>query len=487
MSEKPPEPPDDNEPEELSPAKKRRLKLAYTHGMKMAQSGNYDYAVDMFCQCVSGDPSNVDYIKQLTNTLHKKYGDNKKGDKMAGMKTMGPKATVKKCSVKKDWKGIFKPALEVLKVNPWDVTTLLELAAACENLGHEECELAWLRAALDYDMKDPNINKKAGMALARQKHYDQAIICWRRVEQAQPDNEEARKMIGQLSVERTINKGGLDTAEKASQTRTNLNDPDQKSGLNDTRDTSGGGQVEEGEERKTQEELALDTIKQNPADAGNYLHLSELYLSKSKYEEAENILKKGLEATGGDFKVVERLEDVQVERRQRELAAAEEKLAKQPTDENKLVKQKLRNELYKFELDVFRSRSDRHPEDATLAAELGLRLEKCGQAKEAITAYQRARNDPNVKGPVLMGLARCFVAIKQLKLGMNHLVEACEVIPDSDTDNKKEALYLAGKLALKMSDVEKANAYLGQLAGIDFSYKDVSDLLDKLNEMEDTE
>ena len=486
MSEKPSEPAVEDAPAELSPAKKRRLKLAYTHGMKMAQSGNYDYAVDMFCQCVAGDPSNVDYIKQLTNTLHKKYGDNKKGDKMAGMKTMGPKATVKKCSVKKDWKGLFKPALEVLKVNPWDVPTLLELASACEHLNHEECELAWLRAALDFDMKDPNINKRAGEALERQKHYDQAIMCWRRVEQAQPENEEARKKIGQLSVERTINKGGLDSAEKASQTKTNLNDPDKKDGLADNRDSSGGGQAPEGE-RKSQEELALDSIKENPADAGSYLHLSELYLSKDKYEEAENILKKGLEAVPGDFSIVERLEDVQVERRQKQLETAKQKYQKQPTDENKLVIQKQRNELNKFELDVFRSRSDRQPEDATLAAELGLRLERCGQFKEAITAYQRARNDAEVKGQVLMGLARAFVQIKQVKLGMNHLVEACEVIPDSDADNKKEALYLAGKLALQIGDAEKANAYLGQLAGIDFGYKDVSDLLDKLNEMDDTD
>ena len=53
-------------------------------------------------------------------------------------------------------------------------------------------------------------------------------------------------------------------------------------------------------------------------------------------------------------------------------------------------------------------------------------------------------------------------------------------IPDRDADNKKRALYLAGRLALFLKNVEIAEKHLTALAGLDFSYKDVSALLDKI-------
>jgi len=52
------------------------------------------------------------------------------------------------------------------------------------------------------------VNRKAAEALTRLGQFDQAISCWRRVEQAKPGDEEASKAISKLSVERTIQKGG---------------------------------------------------------------------------------------------------------------------------------------------------------------------------------------------------------------------------------------------------------------------------------------
>src|SRR4029077_2768580 len=50
--------------------------------------------------------------------------------------------------------------------------------------------------------------RKAADTLTRLGQFDQAISCWRRVEQAKPNDEEAGKAISKLSVERTIQKGG---------------------------------------------------------------------------------------------------------------------------------------------------------------------------------------------------------------------------------------------------------------------------------------
>ena len=65
-------------------------------------------------------------------------------------------------------------------------------------------------------------------------------------------------------------------------------------------------------------------------------------------------------------------------------------------------------------------------------------------------------------------------------LGKNHYEGAIQEIPDRDAENRKEALRLAGRLALHLRNLDAATQYLGTLAAMDYTYKDVAELLDKL-------
>jgi hypothetical protein len=68
---------------------------------------------------------------------------------------------------------------------------------------------------------------------------------------------------------------------------------------------------------------------------------------------------------------------------------------------------------------------------------------------------------------------------------MRHYEQANEEIPDRDADNKKLTLYRAGRLALSLKNLEVAERYLTTLAGMDFSYRDVAELLDKIAKLKD--
>ncbi len=48
----------------MSPAKRRRLQQLFEHGSKAAKQNNYDYASNLFGQCVVGDPGNRIYARQ---------------------------------------------------------------------------------------------------------------------------------------------------------------------------------------------------------------------------------------------------------------------------------------------------------------------------------------------------------------------------------------------------------------------------------------
>ena len=55
----------------LSPAERSRVMKCYATGMQALQ-GNVDYAVDMFAQCVIGDPGNAIFLQKLLESLKRK-------------------------------------------------------------------------------------------------------------------------------------------------------------------------------------------------------------------------------------------------------------------------------------------------------------------------------------------------------------------------------------------------------------------------------
>ena len=63
---------------------------------------------------------------------------------------------------------------------------------------------------------------------------------------------------------------------------------------------------------------------------------------------------------------------------------------------------------------------------------------------------------------------------------MSYYRDAIEEITERDPDNRKRTLYLAGKLAVYLGDLDNGDKWLSELAKLDFAYKDVSALLDRI-------
>ncbi len=153
---------DDTQP---SPATRKRLQKAFEAGNLQMRQENHDYATELFTQCVACDPGNAVYIQSFLANLKQKYKNNKKGSGLAFLRTAGLRSMVKKAQVQKDWANVVKSGLEVLKSNPWDLGTLKTMAAACEEMGHGESQLHYLKMAQDHSPRDPEINKLCAKAL----------------------------------------------------------------------------------------------------------------------------------------------------------------------------------------------------------------------------------------------------------------------------------------------------------------------------------
>ena len=466
----------------ITPAKRKRLQQCFNHAGQKAAQNDFDYATELFTQCVLGDPGNALYLRSFLGNLQKKYDNNKKGAKLSGMRTRGSWASMKKSQMRKDWHAVLKNCVEILKVNPWDSSALMAMAAAGEEMELDETPLILLMNAFNSAPKDAEVCRACARALTLRKNYDQAIACWHRVELLKPKDEEAAKQIGNLQVEKTIDRGGYEDAESSHDVATD------KQAL----DGQNGASEQTGSKPDSSQQKLERAIRKDPSDMEPYVELSEAYFRDEAYEKAEEVLTRAYEASSGNPDIREKLEDAQLRNLRMQIRAAEKERKAAKGDETKSdgarkKHHRLRKQFDLKSLEVCQNRVERYPNDLTAKYNLGDFCQRAGKFKEAIANFQQARNDPRWKGRCLLKLGQCFVQIKQYRLAVTQYDAAIAEIPDRDADTKKEALYCAGRLAIGLKEPDMAEKHLTALAAMDFSFKDVSALLDKVAEIRDNE
>jgi tetratricopeptide (TPR) repeat protein len=470
----------------VSGAVRQRLQAVFEHAKRSAEKADYDYTHDLYSQCLVEDPANIIYLQHFLGNLSQKYGNNRKGSRFAALKTKSSRMTLNKAASKGQWKEAFTAACEALKSNPWEVNTLLDMADAYQQIGSDECQLYALRWALDAAPKDINVNRKAADALARLGQFDQAISCWRRVEQAKPNDEQAAKAISKLSVEKTIQKGGYnEELLKASSDSHELAEAVRERVTQARPDTNAS--AAKLDTQTGQEKELLAAIEAKPADLENYLHLADVFTAQNRYREVVDILSRALAASGGgDLQIRERLEDANLRRAQHQVDVAQRRAEQDKTEEAADLARRMAAQGNQIELEVFAARASRTPGNSLLQYELGLRLKRAGKFKEAIQAFQAARGETRQKALVELHLGESFQYIRQFRLALSSYEAAVQASDSADSETKKLALYRAGVLAAELNDRERAEKHLTQLAAIDFGYRDVADRLDKLAALRDS-
>jgi tetratricopeptide (TPR) repeat protein len=467
----------------VSAAVRQRLQSVFEHGKRSAEKSDYEYAHDLFSQCLVEDPANLIYLQSFLGNLAQKYGNNKKGSRFSGLRTKTTRMTLNKAAGKGQWREAFTAACEALKANPWETSTLLDVADAYHEIGSDECQLFTLRWALDATPKDITVNRKAAEVLTRLGQFDQAIACWQRVEQAKPNDEEATKAISKLSVEKTIQKGGYNeellkgNASESKELEASVRERVTQGRAQSTKTpTAPSAKADGGRENEL-----LAAIEAKPEVVSNYVELADVFSAQNRLREASEILGRALEASGGgDLHVREKLEDAQLRRAQHQLAVAQQRSERDKTPDAADLAKRMAAQVNQIELEVYAARVSRTPGNSMLQYELGLRCKKAGKFKEAIQAFQAAREESRQKALVQLHLGECFQYIKQFPLALASYEVAVQSADDFQTDTKKLALYRAGVLAAELKNREKAEKYLTQLAAVDFGYRDVAERLDKL-------
>ena len=243
------------------------------------------------------------YVKQFLDNLVKKYNDNKKG---AGF-TSGPKIKLLQGQLARrpptprtTWASI-KTGLEMLKINPWDVSTLTAMADACDALQFRRGRVGLSEAGAGRRSQgrggQPHVRPDAG-AVGRSS--TRRIACWHRVRAGQARrrrSEPRRRRPGDRKNDqpRRLRRGREQHRRDGRQGgRRPTSAPRPAAKLSPVQQLERADRQEAGRRRTCTSSWPICT----PA--------------KSVTRGAEKVLTTALEVSGGEMSIRERLEDAQL-------------------------------------------------------------------------------------------------------------------------------------------------------------------------------
>jgi tetratricopeptide (TPR) repeat protein len=520
MSAVPPNPPTETTAKEdwppLAPPVRKQLQQCYEKAkLLLAQAKvDHDYAHTLLAGCVLADPGNVVYLDAFFENLSRKYNNNKKG---AALQFFTNRSAFKKCVQTKDWKGMIRAGIDLLKINPWDVATLRPMADACEHYSLNDGALYLLRMGLKGHPQHVELNRHAAQLLGRLGHFDQAIAVWAKVNEYTRGDEEADRMITRLQLEKTYQltgKGENPHVKPPAPKSAKTYDPAMEDPLYEPPpepqpllqpDRPAGAAIPRAPEKEqlvvvnlhageviqkhapkhrevhlTATQKVEHAIADDPSYLPNYFQLAEMYVAEGRPANAERVLSRALHVSGNHLHVQERLEEVQILRAEQQLAIAEKAAQADPSEEAQDLVKQLRDSLHRLELDVFGRRRDRYPQESRWRLELGMRLKKMSSFAEAAKLLSSVTDPPEMAIKASLLLGECWQQLRKYPQAMQAYRSVIDHEKRQDQpETLKLALYRAGILGVALQDQHGVNS-LRQLVALDPHFRDAKERLDKL-------
>lgn len=462
---------------------------SFNKAKELTAEGGYDYAIQLLLTCCKLDPANFFYRQKLRETQKAKFGNNLRGSRFAFLTTPRWKAKLKVAKRGRDYLKALELGEQVLCRNPWDMGAQMDMAEAFDALGLSDLAVYSLDQARQKFPKDATLNRALARLFEKRGDFQKAMVLWQLVRECAPGDVEAQHKAKDLAADLTIQKGQYERVAEGS------------------KESPVFGKIEAREADKKDKlareaEPLLKRIEADPTEPALYLQLANVYRRSGQEDRARDVLQRALGPTGNAFTI--QLELMQLDltplRKNLEVAEARVKAARDKrrapvegdTDsgeteeltEAELValRDKLRAEVNAREIDLFRAKADRFPNEGAHRIELGTRLLKADRTDEAIAELQQARRDEKLKWRAALLLGMCFKKRNNWRLAQRNFEEALTALPEGEETGRKELLYQLALGAAENGDLARAIDLGHELANLDFGFKNIGKLLDEWND-----
>jgi tetratricopeptide (TPR) repeat protein len=464
-------------------AESRRIAAErFDRANQVIANGDFDYAIQLLLTCCRLDPANFLFRQTLRRTQKAKYNNNLRGSRLAFLTTMRSRARLKSAKRGRDYAKVLEAGEVILSKNPWDTGAQMDMAEAADALGMLDLAIFFLDQARQKNPKDATLNRALARLFEKRGNFTHAIVLWQLVKEVAPDDVEAAHKAKDLAASDTIARGRYGSEAPGEREAVEAPAPGGKASDSDLATP----EVPEVSERVTREAAPiLARMDTNPTDPHLYLQLATVYRRGGQPDRARAALEQGLGPTGNDFRLTLELMEMDLDAVRRNLGIAEKKLAKAEAGESRYAPEDVRRLVDKYakevanrEIELYRLKADRFPQDPSHRLELGIRLEQVEQLDQAIAELQQVKKDPRLGWKAAMHLGVCFKKRNNWRLAQRNLEDALAGVPEGEEAGRKEVLYHLAVGSADDGDLQRALDLGHDLANIDFGYREIGKLLE---------
>lgn len=455
----------------------------FKHAEAVHDSGNYEYAMTLWLQGLAKDPTDMHalerYMESAANFMASSGG---KGATKDQLKNFGGRGTLD---------GYLK-ALLVWGAKPVDWTSglkAMELAAKLELVE----QVQWLGEKVMTIAKGSGKAKKDTFVkfmelFASVGAYSDAEKAGEAATALDPTDSKLIARVKNMSAERTMQATGFSGNAKDVDFRKSIKDVDKQRELEEEdalvkTDETLGRMIERSKERLTED----------PDDQNEVGKLAKLLLERGKQEDEKSAFKLLMEAYKrfDVYRFKQQAGDINLRVARRKVAALREKAASNQSDRDaKATYESAAKKLLGMEIVEYEERVSNYPTDMQLQYELGRRKFLQADYEGAISHLQRAKESARIAVRVMNILAQCFLALGwndeaeqtyreaidghdvqsddlalELRYGLMESI-ARRAEAEEDLDAAKEALGLAGKIAMQQIDYKDVREKREQLQAL---------------------
>ena len=460
----------------------RKAHSFFRHAKTVAETRNYNYAIDCYINGLRHDPDNMIKHEALREiALRRKVsGDGPAKFKERVLQGRAGDKVDKMLHAELLW-----------SKDPLNLGRMIDVMekAVDADKAEEELNLGeivhWIGVMILEKGETEKPPTKAEMLKVRDLFskvgaWQESVSATRAAMQLDPNDHELAEELKDLEANLAIQKGGYD-----GQSRQAVQDLD----LQETLDA--GDRI-----RKTSSAAdqliahAREELAEDPESENLKLKLVKALAEKDDDEtedEAIAMLEQLHEETD-EYRHKAAIGDIRMKQANRRLRAARDAAKANRGDKQALASYKeLTKERLDFELAEFADRVKHYPTDMKWRYELGRRQFTMKQHDEAMTNFQQAKADPKYRPASNCYLGRCYIVQEWYDEAIDTLRGGLEQLPDQDGTTAIEMKwYLCAALVKSAQDnnsvelAREAQKVASQILQVNINYRDIKDRLDQI-------
>ncbi len=453
----------------ISEEDQKKAATFFAKGQTLGQTGQYDYAIEMYLQGLNIDPEAIPAHQSLRDISMKR--------KASGGKGLG---MTEKWKLKKgDDKQNMLNAEKLLGYDPGDTDNMVTLMECAVKGGYFDTVM-WIGAILlraNADSPKPDFNKYVKLKNAYMKinRWDKANDAIKYAVAMRPEDSDLAREARDIAATNAMKEGGYD---KGGSFRDSVRDMDKQKDLM-TQDTD----VRTMDVLSRQILVAEEEWKAQPTDMGKLTKLVEL-LSKTEQVEQEN---RAIELLEGAYEQTKqyrfreaagKIIMAQLGRMERSRRA---EVAADPKNEAKIKDyQDFQRDRAERELQLYQEAAEAYPTDMSKKYNVGVRFFQLARYDEAIPIFQQARSDPKYKVASAVALGQCFLEAGFVDEAVDTLKDILDSYEIKNDAKYTEMQYWYGRALEKKNDIPTALKAYSSVAQSNFNYRDVQARIKRL-------